>query len=319
MVHSGERLTEVPASIGDLANLVSLPRSPLSRRAPIQKTQSGPLNSFTRRDSSRLFSRTSSEGVLPARPAGSVSVRLFLYKNLITTESLSHALFSVASITTLSLRQNELDRLPPAVCRLQNLEELNLATNQISYLPAEILLLPNLLRLFHQPNPLLAPPSHSSPLPPSGRVLGPLITHFRIPSLVELTHRYLLAFDPDSPSATTPTRRIKGWEIPSTLATHLLAPFLTTLGMPKSDGVRGQPFDPLANVCRSPAHAGEEKCYVNHAVERMEWVSLAELTRGTGGTKLIPILHRGCGAACLDWLDEAQEEEPGEELDGFDV
>lgn len=311
---SGKGLCDVPSSIGDLSKLVSLSEKRLSRRETIQKTQSGPLRTFTRHDSSRLLQRTHSESTLPATVrAGNVEVKLFLAKNNLTTDSISHTLFSVASISTLSLRQNKLDRLPPAIGRLVNLEELNLATNRITHLPAEILLLPSLRNLRMQPNPLLRPPPPSlEPTSPTARVLGPLTTHFRVPSLREIVTRFLLEADPESGVS-----RIKGWELPPRFASHLFAPFETTLAKPAPfEQVQRQPFDPLANICRSPAHPEQARYYVEPAVERLEWIALADITsEGAGGKKDIPIMHRGCSAGCLDWLEEEQAEH---ELDGFD-
>jgi hypothetical protein len=80
-----------------------------------------------------------------------------------------------------------------------------------------------------------------------------------------------------------------------------------------------QPFDPLANVCRSPLHPEEEKVFFEPAVERFEWVEESLLKPGAGdakkgGPKTIPIKWRGCSAHCLDWLEEEEEEEEVEQV-----
>ncbi|GJN91617.1 hypothetical protein Rhopal_004640-T1 [Rhodotorula paludigena] len=132
-------------------------------------------------------------------------------------------------------------------------------------------------------------------------------------------------FTPSSPASTAP-------------ASSFSSPFLSfprtrqpssSSAHSRADGSAGptQPFDPLSHVCRSPAHTDAltgagAKGFVRPAVERIEWVSEASLKRGAGGAagaaagakgevRNIPIRWRGCGAACLDWLEE-EEEDDGE-------
>lgn len=72
-------------------------------------------------------------------------------------------------------------------------------------------------------------------------------------------------------------------------------------------------YDPLANVCRSVYHRGEEVTFVEPAVERYEWVSEMGLKKGmmneeeagevVEGVRSIPLLRRGCGVKCLDYLE----------------
>ncbi|GAA6036927.1 hypothetical protein JCM8097_006358 [Rhodosporidiobolus ruineniae] len=83
-----------------------------------------------------------------------------------------------------------------------------------------------------------------------------------------------------------------------------------------------QPFDPLSHVCRSPSHPLEARVFREPCVERIEWVSEARLqpcapTLGGGNKKSevrdVPVRWRGCGARCLDWLEEDEDEEEDDE------
>jgi hypothetical protein len=96
------------------------------------------------------------------------SIQLYLGRNQL--RALPAELFNLVNIAVLSLRNNELDAITPAISRLTNLKELNIAGNNIQYLPWEM------LGLFHagedrppimtvRPNPLIQPcnldgPSH---------------------------------------------------------------------------------------------------------------------------------------------------------------
>ncbi|BGP44798.1 hypothetical protein JCM10450v2_000612 [Rhodotorula kratochvilovae] len=89
-------------------------------------------------------------------------------------------------------------------------------------------------------------------------------------------------------------------------------------GASAAPGPGAQPFDPLSHICRSPAHAPEAHVFVRPAVERIEWVSEARLRAGRAGrgaagreveeVRDVPIRWRGCGAGCLDWLEEDEDE-----------
>lgn len=277
----------------------------------------------------------------------SVPLQLDLSKNHLIAASISHALFTLSNLKALFLRQNELHRLPEGVGRLSGLVELSLSGNQLEYLPAEILRLTNLAELRLHPNPFLPPPSPSSDVSPSLRTLGPLIIHFHVPSLAETCTRRLLTSDVDSTSFQ-PSIKSYELPLPPNFADHLRHPFQTTLFPPSATSGSSfsavhprrqrerttsggssylssstssynsaitaverdeEPFDPLANICRSPAHPDEERPFYNHAVERVEWVSESCLTPGRArpgrqGARTIPIRHRGCGVRCLDWLEE---------------
>ncbi|KAK5114068.1 hypothetical protein LTR85_010374 [Meristemomyces frigidus] len=95
------------------------------------------------------------------------SLQLFLSRNQLTT--LPHELFSLTNISVLSVRNNDLTSLSPAIARLHKLTELNIAGNSIRYLPWEGL---DLLycrgkhrQITVRPNPLIEPCDLSGPSP----------------------------------------------------------------------------------------------------------------------------------------------------------
>jgi len=228
------------------------------------------------------------------------------------------------------------------------LTDLSLCANQLQYLPAEILQLEKLATLLLHPNPFLPPPTQSSTASPSScpetpatqkqattRLLGPLTTNFSLPSLREIGIRTLLDPDPADPSQ----RLIQRWDATSvrdSLSSHDYAAFISTFPPSSSlnlhlqspyararqasnssistQPLEAQPFDPLANVCRSPVHPDEERIYFRPAVERIEWVQERVLKPRAidskpPGQRTIPIKWRGCSVHCLDWLEEEEEEE----------
>ncbi|GAA5874633.1 hypothetical protein JCM8547_003943 [Rhodosporidiobolus lusitaniae] len=374
----GRGLVEVPSSIGDLSALVSLhPRTASSNRtfARTQTTPASPNGGSP--FSSRTFGRTASGpfSLGAAASRSSVPLHITLSDNELTPSSLSNALWTLNNTVSLSLRKNQLDHLPESVGRLENLEELSVGGNSLQYLPAEVLLLTNLQKLHLFPNPFLPTPSSAdspavasadvppspSPLPPRRkRLLGPLTTHFTVPSLRETCIRLLLS--PLSP--TTPARAIEIYDREAAFKAlpneALQAPFVSILRLshsssnalssstsschspftrarqassssalnPSSSAPPTQPFDPLSSVCCSPAHPDEERVFYAPAVERIEWVSMRRLTpaagQGGGGGKggrgktstqrNVPVRWRGCGAGCLDWLEEDEEEEDEKEV-----
>lgn len=321
---------------------------PFTSKRSFARTQSeSVLGDGASRVKARAFKRTPSGPLYASSEAipSAVPLIINLSNNHLTASSISHALFTLSNLKVLFLRQNELQRLPEGIGRLSGLVELSLSGNQLEYLPAEIQHLPNLAELRLHPNPFHPPPPPPTSDDKAYRTFGDLVVHFRIPSLAETCTRFLLSSDPTSASYRP---RILSYELPSTLAEHLRRPFRTTLSPPSassssafsgalnrrqrerttstessflssSTSSRGsastavdyddEPFDPLANICRSPAHPEEERPFHRHAVERLEWVSEACLTpgkmaSGRQGARTIPIRHRGCGIRCLDWLEE---------------
>ncbi|GAA5922974.1 leucine-rich repeat domain-containing protein [Sporobolomyces koalae] len=355
---SQKHLTQIPDSISELScirKLSAFPPRHLDRN--IQSTPSlfsaalATPKSPPPASSPRSFARSSSIAASPGARvpvATAVPLTINLASNQLTADSLSNALFGLDNLRCLFLRKNELGHLPPGIGRLTNLVDLSLSTNQLEYLPAEILRLENLATLTLHPNPFYTPPSRLKPLAPvvdseerqstvDSRVLGPLETHFVTPSLREIALRLLLAADPSHPSH----RLVERWESTSVreaLPAHDYAAFASTFppsSTAHSDFVRSrqasssstaaattalppQPFDPLANVCRSPCHPDEERVFFQHAVSRLEWVEERILKpralemqpnqhNRRGGPKTIPILWRGCTARCLDWLEDDDE------------
>ncbi|KAL4920926.1 hypothetical protein BDW62DRAFT_152409 [Aspergillus aurantiobrunneus] len=84
-------------------------------------------------------------------------LRLFLAGNALG--ALSGELFELDSLRVLSLRNNKLTEIPPAIRRLTQLQELNLSVNRLHFLPWELLWLikkGDLKHLTVRPNPLVA-------------------------------------------------------------------------------------------------------------------------------------------------------------------
>lgn len=208
---SGQKLREVPNAVWELSTLRSF--TPSSPSRSFARTQSVPASKLPSSPARRIFGRTStvafgSPGGSSSLAASAVPVVLMLSGNELTAGALSNALWTIPNLQVLSLRNNHLDTLPEGVGRLAGLRELSLAGNQLEYLPAEILELDSLTNLTLHPNPWLRPPA-PAPAPASAqdgdkasstararrrrRVLGPLVTHFVVPSLVETCTRILLS------------------------------------------------------------------------------------------------------------------------------
>lgn len=326
-------LSAVPARTRTLARTQSVPN-------PISPPSSS-SRSFARSASGSLPPSPSSTA-----PKTAVALEFNFSNNDLCADSFPNAFFTLSNLRVLFLRQNHLERLPEGIGRLADLVELSVSNNQLTYIPAEILRLSNLSQLRLHPNPFLSPPSTSSS-PSSKRLLGPLKVNFTVPSLFESMTRKLLAPASSKasllPSSTdsTPPLTIQGYELPFDLSDTVFAPFKSIMPLPPSSNLSHaasrarerttsvgstrslfnpsppvlaapgpQPFDPSSNVCYSPAHAGEGRHFYQPAVERFEWVSESSLKSGRvdSGPKKIPLRHRGCGATCLDWLEEEEEE-----------
>lgn len=392
VTRSDRKLREVPNAVWELSTLRSF--TPSSPSRSFSRTHSTPASKVPASPARRLFGRTStiafgSPGGSSSVAAGAVPVFLMLSGNELTAGALSNALWTIPNLQVLSLRNNLLDTLPEGIGRLAGLRELSLAGNQLRFLPAEILELDNLTNLTLHPNPWMPAPRLAEGLSLEGesvetqrrrrrkRVLGPLVTHFTVPSLVETCTRILLseAIPPASSSlsalpaslssstSSSSSRTVRhiqnvrgGVEYVRTLLEqrNLFAPFQSTFYPPSSLAASSstssstfspsassssfprprrlsgsfaphpptkQPFDPSSHVCRSPAHPHEARMFVRPAVERFEWVSEGRL-RGKGEdaegdgeeVRNVPVRWRGCGARCLDWLEE--DEDAGVEEEG---
>ncbi|KAI0342979.1 hypothetical protein BDW22DRAFT_1428432 [Trametopsis cervina] len=153
LISSG--LSFIPPSISDLAALVVLPsrgdppsragsgKQPQSLHRSITLPSQAPSVPFVHNHtapltkSSSLILRNTSHLSSPSPPSSVQEVKLFLGNNVIT--KLPMELFSLTSLTVLSMRNNLLTHIPAQIARLTNLRELNIAQNKLTYLPAEML------------------------------------------------------------------------------------------------------------------------------------------------------------------------------------
>lgn len=104
-------------------------------------------------------SLTDLNGMICTKKSGSLSsivtqpsIQLFLQGNLI--QEISY-LFTIQNLTVLSLRNNQLDYIPPSISQLTRLVELNIGGNQIRFLPKEITKLESLQVFNPYPNPFI--------------------------------------------------------------------------------------------------------------------------------------------------------------------
>lgn len=258
-------------------------------------------------------------------------------------ESLPPGIGRLENLHTLNVASNQLRYLPAEIKQLPRLAIVNLHPNP--WLPPPILTEPASPSL-----PAATDSSEEQEAPQltrrRRRVLGPATVHFRLPSLKEVAIRRLLsAAEWLAPELAQPLVKelytvdsLRSEKVPD----HLLALFSTTfkqansassgsfargrqvsasstLSTSSSSGSTAAPFDPLSHICRSPAHPDEARVFFEPAVERFEWVSEQSLkpaavqqpSKRSSEVRNIPIRWRGCGATCLDWLEE---DEPSPEL-----
>lgn len=237
-------------------------------------------------------------------------MHLYLPSTCLTTAGLHPALFKIANLYLLSLRQNQISQLPQAIGQLKGLKHLLLFNNKLSYLPAEILDL-QLEELQVGSNPLLkytevveqatreekeTPAAESSAeaevaeeQPAQKRHLAPRKQNFKVPSLVELCTRRLLepvaqpkvkSFSPTASGRTV--RRhfdpIKDSLLCNRLSitppAHLLKPFIPLL-LPIPHHLRNLLADLPDSVMESPREiptCSMCKCPCSEfAEERLEW------------------------------------------------
>ena len=110
-----------------------------------------PLRYFIKEPPSQL--PPSQENYQPLAPL----LRLYLSNN--DLHDLPDEVFKLTTLALLSVRQNELTEVSPAIRNLVNLEELNLGGNKLRWLPWEILLLSQhkLANIYVHPNPFVQP------------------------------------------------------------------------------------------------------------------------------------------------------------------
>ncbi len=250
----------------------------------------------------------------------------------------------------LIIGSNKLTHVPPAIASLPRLEELNLSNNQITYLPSEITL-SNLSTLLITSNPLLTP---TGPSKPERKIVGPLkTTRTGVRSLREICLSYLLSpktgNDPTSPSRLEETyilpfssdllsepltRRInsslplsKRARVSSTQGVTFQqvdskttsAGLLPPSSLPSASKGQEEESDAWQsarfNSCPAPSHTGAITLFVEHAEERIQWVTglASKVTSSDLPNGLVPVLWRGCSVGCLDFLGEHEDEPDADE------
>ncbi|KAG8894667.1 hypothetical protein FRB99_001067, partial [Tulasnella sp. 403] len=336
-----EGIKHIPSTIIDASNLVVLPKSrsstpQISRRSFDRSTSapaaffSSPKRVMTRTKTIALGTETVTAGDRDWTPEyGQLKppeLHILLASNHITV--LPPELFALKGLTMLSLRSNQLSRIPAAIALLTNLEELNLSNNDLEYLPSEMVLL-GLKKLWLNANPLREPPAPAL----GNRQLSELKANFEgVRPLQELALSVLLSPTEATSSSSypPPTSRTKLEDlydpplladaIPANLYSKLnpsLSPQYRSVGR-KSSKAYPEANDAALmakfNKCPSPHHQydppGCVATFVDPAEERLEWVqNLAKDVVSDLHGGRVPILWRGCGRGCLDFLDESEPEE----------
>ncbi|KAL4250506.1 hypothetical protein ABKN59_006975 [Abortiporus biennis] len=200
------KLTAIPPTISDLANLVVLPSSSGPSKVP---QASSTHNTPTLPTRTRPFRRTLTEPAFKSPNAGFLiatsdstplvgpglsakatsfafgsgndssdhgrkkpltEVQLYLSNHEI--ERLPVELFEIRRLTVLSLRGNSLKFVPPQISKLVHLRELNVSLNKLTYLPAELMSM-KLDRLAIAGNPWMKPPPSASPTPSKDKLPPP--------------------------------------------------------------------------------------------------------------------------------------------------
>jgi hypothetical protein len=265
----------------------------------------------------------------------STPIHLTLSNNYLTAQGLPPALFQIHNLSSLFLRANQLDELPSAIGDLKNLKHLSVAVNKLRYLPAEVLQL-NLDELTATSNRFIPYSSVIAAKPkdegepsttPTSRKCSIRKQNFRVPSLVELCTRQLLAEVPEptlkrksfSPSlSNVQTKRyfhqckeeaISPRTDAAPIPGHLLKPFLALLQplphhlryLLKEQNAFNQHsnFIQSCSICKSPCN--------QFAEERLEWryeIAGQKVADQNDPEQWIPVKWRGCSANCLDFLDQ---------------
>ena len=245
----------------------------------------------------------------------------------------------------LSLRQNHLKELPPAISKLSHLQELNLSTNALQWLPWEILdLVRGYLEILNVlPNPFV------QPLPPHG---GKVINrpacgvHDWTPYPIASTGVAFLGVDGtpcrDSPPAPSqhpdfisPSRGATGWQ--KTVVSkgkHHPAPSLLEVALREcskssdlSQMILELPDDSppslpllLEQALRVKETGGTlcSVCERDYIIPRTEWIEWWDcisppLNRSVefGPEDAIPLMRRGCSWKCVPSLKSIPVENRG--------
>ena len=260
-------------------------------------------------------------------------IHLFLANNELS--SLPNELYNLGTITTLSLRQNKLENLSPAIANLTELEELNIGSNSFRFLPWEVIgLLNKNLSVGHlhiHPNPLaraISPllESNSDPVRTTEQK-----DHFHCVAATSVTY-FDIRGNPCYGSSPAPS------QFPGDFCPPREASSNRSLQYPKETDRSWSYVPPLLEqalrVCAKNSQleqllpylsvhypsliyrfltcaaehqaAGGVRCSVcnrEYIIPRTEWVEwYPDITRP--GQYPIPFLRRGCSWQCVASLDE---------------
>lgn len=256
-------------------------------------------------------------------------LRVFLAGNALS--ALSGELFELDNLRVLSLRNNKLTQIPPAIRRLTKLQELSLSVNRLSFLPWELLWLikkGDLKHLTVRPNPLLQIDSPEVE-----------IAHWHQTSEDEETISLKgMGYDGPAPEeawapihvATGPVRRfnMEGFPIPdsqTSLHPPSRVPSLreaSLLSFSKSSYFDSIPDEELSHLpslmlrlllhARDVRGAGGRSCSVCHrpfVIARTEWLEWWDISTYENGLKgprgsrerlrPLPFKRLGCSLGCL--------------------
>jgi internalin A len=135
----GNRLTVLPAEIGQLQNLTQLSLS--SNQLKELPSEIGQLQNLT-----QLYLSSNQLKELPSEILQLQNLtQLYLSSNQL--KELPSEILQLQNLTQLSLSFNQLKKLPSEIVQLQNLTQLYLSFNQLKELPSEIVQLHNLTQL----------------------------------------------------------------------------------------------------------------------------------------------------------------------------
>ncbi|KAL4872407.1 hypothetical protein BDV12DRAFT_162154 [Aspergillus spectabilis] len=259
-------------------------------------------------------------------------LRLFLAGNGLNT--LSGELFELDALRVLSLRNNKLTGIPPAIRRLTKLQELNLAVNRLHVLPWELLWLikkGDLKHLNVRPNPLRsiheseATTWHLTPETPESTDLkscdyeGPAPEEAWAPIHVATgpIHRYNMEGTPIPDTQVPPQNQSR---VPSLREASLLSfsrsTYFDTITDEQMADFPSLPLR-LLREARDVRSAGGRSCSVCHRsfviarTEWIEWWDVSTYENGLKGPRIsgeklrpLPFQRLGCSLGCIPGLEE---------------